>query len=245
MKRKKNSDSFWASYVDVMTNLFAITLVLFVTSFFWFDKKNGELEASENELNKIKELKEAINQLNDNVYFEYNELYQKHVLCNVDIEFIEGYNCYRIPEDLSLMCKNNETMSRIDSVGISIIKTITTLKDEYERNQNSYRIKFLVVIEGQASRSGDIQKNYELSYRRALSLMNYWRNDNVKYGGIRLVPDTTNYNQDLNCEIIVSGSGVHGVPREDESLGSNPKNQRFLVHIVPIIEWINDEQPSI
>lgn len=245
MKRKKNSDSFWASYVDVMTNLFAITLVLFVTSFFWFDKKNGELEASENELNKIKELKEAINQLNDNVYFEYNELYQKHVLCNVDIEFIEGYNCYRIPEDLSLMCKNNETMSRIDSVGISIIKTITTLKDKYERNQNSYRIKFLVVIEGQASRSGDIQKNYELSYRRALSLMNYWRNDNVKYGGIRLVPDTTNYNQDLNCEIIVSGSGVHGVPREDESLGSNPKNQRFLVHIVPIIEWINDEKPSI
>ena len=72
MKRKKNSDSFWASYVDVMTNLFAITLVLFVTSFFWFDKKNGELEASENELNKIKELKEAINQLNDNVYFWNN-----------------------------------------------------------------------------------------------------------------------------------------------------------------------------
>ena len=244
MKQKKNSDSFWASYVDVMTNLFAITLVLFVVSFFWYRHQNGELVVIKKEYDKIKELKSAINQLNNNDYFKYNEHYQKHVLCNVDIEFIEGYDRYRIPEDLSLKCRNDETMSRIDSVGISIIKTITTLKDEYERNQNSYRIKFLVVIEGQASRSGDIQRNYELSYRRALSLMNHWRNDNVKCGEIRLVPDTTNYNQDLNCEIIVSGSGVHGVPREDESLGSNPKNQRFLVHIVPIIEWINDEHPS-
>ena len=245
MKRKKNSDSFWASYVDVMAILFAITLVLFVSSFFWFDKKNGELEASERELAKIKELKAAIKHLNDNDYFRYNELYQKHILSNINIEFLEGYNYYRIPEDLSWECRNDETMSKIDSVGISIVKTIDTLKRSYESGQDSYRIKFLVVIEGQASRSGDIQKNYELSYRRALSLMNHWRNDNVKYNGMRLIPDSTNYNRDLNCEIIVSGSGIHGVPREDESSGSNPRNQRFLVHIVPIIEWINDEVPSI
>lgn len=230
--------------MDVMTNLFAITLVLFVISFFWYRYQNGELVVIKKEYDKIKELKSAINQLNNNDYFQYNELYQKHVLCNVDIEFIEGYDRYRIPEDLALGCRSHKTMSQIDSVGISIIRTITALKNEYEGNQDSYRIKFLVIIEGQASSSGEVQKNYEVSYRRALSLMNYWRNDNVMYDSRRLLPDNTNYNHDLNCEIIVSGSGVHGVPREDESFGSNPRNQRFLVHLVPIIEWKNEEKQS-
>ena len=40
MGKKNSKDFFWPSYVDVMTNLFAITLVLFVVSFFLFKGKN-------------------------------------------------------------------------------------------------------------------------------------------------------------------------------------------------------------
>ena len=237
--KKKTNDSFWPSYVDVMTNLFAITLVLFVVSFYWFRVQNKELMVIKEEYDKIQELKNAINRLEGNSWFEYNEMYQKHVLHNVEIEFREGYEYYKIPEHLSEHCLDKRPMQKIDSVGQSIIKTIKALKDEYEKGQNSYRIKFLVVIEGQASRSGNPQKNYVLSFQRALSLMNYWRR--IEYDNSRLMPDNSNYNSELNCEIMVSGSGVHGVPREDETYGSNSRNQRFLVHIVPIIEWINNE----
>ena len=233
MKRKKNSDSFWASYVDVMTNLFAITLMLFVVSFFWFRNSNEEidklnqlikdnerLEVYKAEYDRIQELNNAIKSLDSNKYFTYNEECQKHIL-NLSIQFRTGYEYYQIPDHLVDPSKVDE----IQEVGRSIIRTIEELRDRYISNQNAYSIKFLVVIEGQASRSGNEYLNYILSYQRALSLKQLW--DNVSYNGKKIT------NEELNCEVVVSGSGWYGKPREDEEY----KNQRFLVHIVPVIEW--------
>lgn len=41
---QNNKGSFWPSYVDVMTTLFAIMLVLFVVSFSRFKIKNDQLQ---------------------------------------------------------------------------------------------------------------------------------------------------------------------------------------------------------
>ncbi len=74
--------------------------------------------------------------------------------------------------------------------------------------------KYLLVIEGQASR--DMYKyNDVLSFRRALSLKSLWQNDSIDVIG--------------NCELIVAGSGISGIPREN----NEKLNQRFLIHIIP------------
>ena len=229
MKRKKNTDSFWASYVDVMTNLFAITLVLFVVSFFWFKKTNDRLRVTQQEYDKIQRLTTAIQTLDSNSYFTYNKEYQKHIL-NVTIPFRTGYDFYKIPEHLVEPNKVNE----INKVGESIITTVKKLREKYTSEQDSYRIKFLVVIEGQASKIGDEYRNYILSYQRALSLKQLW--DNVSdEDGTKITAE------ELNCEVIVSGSGWYGKPREVE----DKKNQRFLVHIVPVIDWNKDGNKSV
>lgn len=84
-------------------------------------------------------------------------------------------------------------------------------------------IKYLVVIEGQASSDGyyvdEYRNNDVLSYQRALELNKFWQKEGIDFS-----------NMD-RCELVVSGSGVKGVPRD--SIEDN--NQRFLIHIVPVI----------
>ena len=43
MNRRCNKDSFWPSYVDIMTTLFAIMVVLFAVSFSRFRANEKEL----------------------------------------------------------------------------------------------------------------------------------------------------------------------------------------------------------
>ena len=73
MAKRNFKDFFWPSYVDVMTNLFAITLVLFILSFFLFKKINEEQQATLGELKIMKEeyqrvinMNNAIQSLNNN-----------------------------------------------------------------------------------------------------------------------------------------------------------------------------------
>ena len=128
MGKKNSKDFFWPSYVDVMTNLFAITLVLFVVSFFLFKGKNEQLETVNNELTVMKDeyqrvidMNNAIQSVDNNEFFRYDDTYQKHIL-TIPFEYI--LNQYRIPSGLS----NPEVVSDIKEVGISIIKTIIDLR---------------------------------------------------------------------------------------------------------------------
>lgn len=239
MGKKNSKDFFWPSYVDVMTNLFAITLVLFVVSFFLFKGKNAELEETNAQLEVIREeyvrvqaMNKAIQEWDNNPYFKYDVKHQKHILT---LPFEYGTDRCEIPSGL----KNPEVEGDIKKVGESIIQTINELLTQYveaDSLKQSFNIKFLVVIEGQASRIGGEEYNDILSYRRALYLKKYWLNpaNNVSYNGLTFT------DPNLKCELIVSGSGFSGSPREPEFLSTgkaNPANQRFLVHIVPVIDW--------
>lgn len=238
MSKKLSDDFFWPSYVDVMTNLFAITLVLFVVSFILFKGKNAELERANAELNVIKEeydrvqaMNNAIQSWDNNPYFKYDTKYQKHILT---LPFEYNLNEYEIPNGLS----NPQVENDIKRVGKSIIQTIHELMNKYVKTKDgkqNFNIKFLVVIEGQASKSGEEEHNDVLSYRRALYLKKYWLNPNnqVSYNGMNFL------DKRINCELIVSGSGFSGSPREPDFIDGevNPANQRFLVHILPVIDW--------
>lgn len=49
------SNTFWPSYVDVMTTLFAIMLILFAVSYGKFKKEKGDLELKEKRLLEYKD----------------------------------------------------------------------------------------------------------------------------------------------------------------------------------------------
>ena len=61
-----NNGSFWPSYVDVMTTLFAIMLVLFAVSFSRFKAKEREYQQTVDTLQKTqKQLNEIVDEYDD------------------------------------------------------------------------------------------------------------------------------------------------------------------------------------
>ena len=125
---------------------------------------------------------------------------------------------------------------RIKEAGEEVKRTILKL----QRNDSSQNdIKYLVVIEGQASADGyhvdDYFNNDVLSYQRALKLHEFWRDE----AGI----DFTRIGK---CELVIAGSGEGGIPRATRiSEKDDSRNQRFLIHIVPVIGNIHLASKSI
>lgn len=182
-----------------MTSLFFVMLVLFVVTIGYL---KFNLDATKEQLDKIKEIQTAIQELPDN-YFEYQEEYKRFKL-NKEIQFDKG----------SSEIKNEYSKYLID-VGTSITNLISDLKNKEEFKKLD--IKYLVVIEGMASRD-NYSKNFELSYERALSLYKFW-----ELNGIIFNPK--------ECEVQISGSGTEGI--REYSGTYEYKNQQFLIHIIP------------
>ena len=190
---------FWASYADLMSSLFFIMLVMFVLTVIMLQK---QVEATEAEINKIKEIQNAISNI-DSTYFAYNAEHKKHIL-KIDVGFQTN--------SADITDINIETRHQLLNAGKAINQFI---KDACQK----YKAQYLLIIEGQASKDNFIRNN-ELSYERALALVNYWKNNGV-------------YFNSEQCEVIVSGSGQDGTLRIQPDVAGNVKNQRFLIHILP------------
>ena len=197
---------FWASYADLMSSLFFIMLVLFVLTVVMLQKQMKEIErvkeATQAEINKIKEIQNAISNI-DSTYFAYNAEHKKHIL-KIDVGF--QTNSADIT-DISI-----ETRHQLLNAGKAI--------NQFIKNAcQKYNAQYLLIIEGQASKDNFIRNN-ELSYERALALVNYWKNNGVLFNSEQ-------------CEVIISGSGQDGTLRIQPDVAGNVKNQRFLIHILP------------
>jgi hypothetical protein len=192
----KDTDFFWPSFTDLMTSLFFIMLVLYVLTYL--------------KLTKIKEIQKSLGAL-PSEYFIYNDEFKKHIL-NVSVNFKRG--------SANMLDLKLETRLKIRIAG-KVLERI--LRDSLPTDQN---IKYLLVIEGQASKD-NAPINDELSYSRAISLRNFW------FGS------KPNMNKVLpNCEVIIAGSGQYGVPRDTPDIP--PKNQRFMITVIPKIGNIRD-----
>ena len=190
---------FWASYADLMSSLFFIMLVLFVLTVVMLQK---QVKATEAEMNKIKEIQNAISNI-DSTYFAYNAEHKKHIL-KIGVGFqTNSADITDISED---------TRQQLLNAGKAINRFI-------EEACKKYNAQYLLIIEGQASKD-DYVRNNELSYERALALVNYWKSNGVYFN-----PE--------QCEVIVSGSGQDGTLRIQPDVAGNVKNQRFLIHILP------------
>jgi len=238
--RQKNKTSFWPSYVDIMTTLFAIMVVLFAVSYSRFKIEEEKLKKLANKYEEIRSIYEAVENI-DSTYFEFNSKYVKHIF-RIQVTYQTGeFSLYKLKDDTNNVAAAELLRRKIVDAGKEIQQTIKLLQNNDSIKQD---IKYLVVIEGQASADGyyvnDYYNNDVLSYQRALALHRFWKEEaNIDFS-----------NMD-KCELVISGSGEGGIPRfteedykksfalvagEDvENSDFEKFNQRFLVHIVPVI----------
>ena len=263
-----NNGTFWPSYVDVMTTLFAIMLVLFAVSFSRFKIKEKELTQKVEELRDTEtRLQEIVDEYDDILkiystvgeidatdYFGYNKPYLKH-LFQINVEYqTKEYAINRLKLDQIDVNAANKKRDSIVAAGELIKNTIielnNSLPDTVENN-----IKFLVIIEGQSSKipfnEGPWRNNYTLSYLRAQYLNAFWKENGIDLNSIP------------RCELLISGSGEEGVPRELPNVNElrrlfpadkdyykqwnliEEKNQRFLINIVPVLGNIDSSREKI
>ena len=150
---------FWASYADLMTSLFFIMLTLFVLTVVMLKK---QAEATETELNKIREIQNAVSNI-DSTYFEYNEKHKKHIL-KIDVSFQTG------SADISNI--NDSILVQLRNAGDTIQSFIQKTYEKY------VGVQYLLIIEGQASKDRFLF-NDELSYKRALALKKFWQESSI------------------------------------------------------------------
>lgn len=230
MDNQDHKSSFWPSYVDIMTTLFAIMLVLFAVSYTRFKIKQKELEAFKDKYEEIMSIYQAVDNI-DSTYFEFNEDYLKHIF-KIQVTYQKGQFSLNklLQDDIKSAQFNpvgaNQIRQQIKDAGNEIKNTITKLQ---QADSMKTEIKYLVVIEGQASADGyhtdDYYNNDVLSYQRALKLHEFWRDS-----------ANINFTKMERCELVIAGSGEGGVPRAARvSEKDDSQNQRFLIHIVPVI----------
>jgi len=168
-------------------------------------ESKAEKEATEEQLNKIREIEKSIENI-DKQYFVYHKEKKRHTLNeDIKVSFRKGSsNIYDI---------SGEQLEQLKQVGKSII----TFVDNAVLENND--VKYLLIIEGQSSKD-DYERNYELSFERALALYRYWRTSGISFDNNK-------------CEVIISGSGQWSDFREQPDNAVNTKNQRFVIHIIP------------
>lgn len=154
----KGSDLFWPSFTDLMTSLFFIMLVLYVLTYL---KLTNQQKATEEQLNKIKEIQAAVKELPQE-YFQYDSIYKRFSLVK-NVEFEKGKDIIK-PKYEDYLIK----------VGNSIRDLIETLKTKYAQQD----IKYVVIIEGMAS-NDNFSDNFPLSYKRAWAVMKLWQKENI------------------------------------------------------------------
>ncbi|NVO30868.1 hypothetical protein [Hymenobacter lapidiphilus] len=212
-KRQQN-DFFWPSYVDLMTSLFVVMLVLFVYSFKLFKDRegelkqaNGELKAKAEELEQITKIRRSLERL-EGKYFKYDPSNERHELL-VPVQFKAGRDEIQ------------------DAYKPALLQAGRTLRTVLKSIKTDQPVRYLVIVEGMAARypAGDLrnareeQTTYQLSYRRALNLLNFWKQNGLDFG------------QDRNIELIIGGSGFYGTGRYQGRREGD--NKRFLIQVIP------------
>ena len=169
---------------------------------------------------EIKKIYQTVENI-DPTYFEFDSTYVKHIF-KIQVTYQKGeFDLYKLMADRTNKTEADSLRRRIVAAGEEIQRTVQNLQNMHDKKQD---IKYLVVIEGQASADGYYINPYfnndVLSYQRALALHRFWQKNKIDFSAMP------------KCELVISGSGEGGVPRDTTR---EEFNQRFLIHIVPVI----------
>ncbi len=228
-QEEKSRDFFWPSYVDLMTALFAIVLVLFILT---YHNLNKEIEIKEKEaalLNKVKANLKLFQ--SDPTIFKLDTVYNRIQLA-FNIKFRKGLQYYHI--DQNDVEGFDTTKQKLNELGKKLKMIVDTFQSQKSQDTAMNHISYLVVISGSASKlpGNSEHDNYILSYQRALSLYKYWRDS------LHIDFDAPKYHNIIELQIAgvgFGGVGRYNFPYRPDNLLEEEKNQRFIIHIAPKI----------
>lgn len=233
-------EAFWLSYSDMMTSLFFIMLLLLLACVFVvrpvvpdtkLKTENDSLRllventkrtvdsisVGYDQLQRILKLEEQFRVLSASSSLRYNK--GNRTFIARDLEGIEIFE--PLGDQIKQVYKE-----RVQQVGRDLEKVL------YSLNRENPDFRFLLVIEGTSANNArrsmdpDREYNYHLSYGRALSLYKFWKDNNF---------DLRRY----NTEILICGSGLNGINRDDR-LEEN--NKRFVIQILPKVSRPNSSK---
>lgn len=211
-----------------MTALFALMLVLFIISYINF---NNTLRASEEQKKKIIEIQNTVTELmKDNNDFEFDSTYKRYRL-KQDIQF--EINRYVI--EPGSIADYETTVANLKRVGSGLGNLVNNLKKKKESDTAFREISYLFVVSGRSSDlpGNDRTHNYELSYKRAFYLQEFWKES------LDLNLDDPAYHNLIDFQIAGNGiGGVGRVPKETDDNGfldleAEKRNQSIFIQIVP------------
>lgn len=220
MIMRKNS-FFWVGYSDLMTSMFFIMLVLFVTTI-------GYLQV------KIKDNERLITELEESTQGLINEKERLEKLLNLEEQFkplIGDNSFYYLPDCKKFIVK--------DLMGIEIFSpNKVVIKKEYvqrtiaagkkidsflgELSEQNKGFSYLLVIEGNMANDHKRPKPvdrpdfYLKSYERALAVYNLWLRNGINF-------------RQHDVEVMICGSGLNGLCRDPVE----ENNKRFSIQIIP------------
>ena len=228
MKKDAKKDSFWLSYSDLMTSLFFVMLVLFITGICILttsDQTMAGLKA------KLAEAEDKIEKLEKDLKKQTAQQYEKLMQLTAQFKSLSESSSLRYDEgQKTFIAKDFEGIEifehdsdKIKKEYISTVKTVgeDLLKILKKLNSDNKDSKFLLVIEGNTANkydksiSKDANYSYELSYKRALALYNQWKSLNLRQ---------------YNTEVLICGSGMNGINRDNKV---EENNKRFVIQILP------------
>ncbi|MFC6222734.1 hypothetical protein ACFP2F_05730 [Hymenobacter artigasi] len=213
---KESRDFFWPSYVDLMTALFLIMLVLFVLGFKRSNDKQrvnerliSELKVQVQEKRKLDEIKAALARL-ESSYFEYNARYKRYEL-KFPVTFASQSAVLPADAQTPLVKAGRFLLSQMQSI------------------KTDDKVQYLIVVEGRAAKDLRYPANdphnldgpavRQLSYNRAMAVIRLWEQAGLRFPS--------------NLEVIAAGSGFRGAGRYTGS--EEALNKRFIIQIQPKI----------
>ena len=219
---KKNT-IFWIGYSDLMTSLFFIMLVLFVLTVAIL---RSSIVASEEAIEKVNNVVEALKELDSN-YYSYDNKSMRYKL-NIDVVFLSS-------DDNIYKATNSSQRKSLIAAGRNLYSLMLRI------TKNNPDINYLLVVEGNTQRAKLGRRwnyqsmpnvGYQLSYRRALALINFWKLNSIDFSRLK------------NCEVLICGSGYFGKSRDPMVSKSydNSSNRKFSIQIAPKIGEIKVER---
>ncbi len=261
---KNSRNFFWASYADLMTALFIVTLVLFVLSYKMFTDKAAAVLAQKDEIAQQAQLlaqqAEELATRRASMALQQQELDSIHT--SLAFQQIMADSLVQELEDergrLLVMEVEYRKLKEIE-------KSISSLDPQYFRYQEDYKRHVLAADVQFQTGSAAIQPQYQnLLIEAGKELQNLITridtDENIKYMLViegSASKDNYSRNYELSyaralqlfrlweqrgitfdkdrIEVIIAGSGTGGIGRVQ---GDEKKNQRFLIQIIPKVGTI-------
>lgn len=239
---------FWLSYVDLMTALFLIMLVLFVLSYRRFQEREAQLRVQLRELQLIRRIEGSVREMmGDKALFRYEPRFRRYTLAR-DIQFQGGQWDLRRPAQTLPPAQAASSLTYLRHTGVALRGLVDSLLARKRRDPALREVSYVLLIQGSASNLQDARAprydtyaytdyenwGYILSYQRAKALHDFWRRERIadfdapRYHGL--------------LELALAGNGYGGVGRYNPAgrhlrvtNADEKRNQRFLIQIIPKI----------